>query len=101
MQHEVAIASVFDEDHSYDKFFYSGRFDFVEYEVHPDRSHIPVLAIELDGKEHKSDKVVQARDRKKEEICRSHGFQLIRVENSYARRYHHIKDIFVAYFEGK
>ena len=43
----------------------------------------------------------QARDRKKEAICREHGFELIRVENSYARRYHYIKDILIRYFGGR
>jgi hypothetical protein len=33
--------------------------------------------------------------------CARHGFQLIRVENSYARRYHFMKYILVAYFKGK
>lgn len=39
-----------------------------------------------------------ARDRKKEEICRAHDMELIRVENSYARRYQHIKRILETYF---
>ena len=101
VQHEVPIAAVFAEDAPKESLFYSGRFDFVVYEVQPDKSQIPVLAIELDGMEHVSDEAVRARDRKKEAICERHGFQLIRVENSYARRYHHIKEILVAYFEGK
>lgn len=59
---------------------------------------MPVLAIELDGKEHFEDEVVRARDREKEEICRDHHLQVIRVENSYARRYSHIKEILLNYF---
>lgn len=101
VQHEVAIASVFNEELPQERLFYSGRFDFVVYEVQPDKSQVPVLAIELDGKEHVTDEVVRARDRQKEAICNRHGFQLIRVENSYARRYHHIKDILVQYFESR
>ena len=101
VQHEVPIAAVFEEDTPKESLFYSGRFDFVVYEIQPDKSQIPVLAIELDGMEHVSDEAVRARDRKKEAICERHGFQLIRVENSYARRYHYIKEILVAYFEGK
>lgn len=98
VSHEVPIASVFSEESPRESLFYSGRFDFVVYEVQPDRSQIPVLAIELDGMEHVRDEVVRSRDRKKEEICARHGFQLIRVENSYARRYNHIKEILVEYF---
>lgn len=33
-------------------------------------------------------------------ICRAHGFELIRVENSYARRYNYIKNILVQYFKS-
>ncbi len=101
VKHEVPIAAVFDEDLPPERLFYTGRFDFVVYEVQPDKSQTPVLAIEVDGKEHVSDEVVMRRDRQKEAICQRHGFQLIRVENSYARRYHHIKEILVAYFEGR
>lgn len=101
VQHEVPIAAVFEEDMPTESLFYNGRFDFVVYEVEADKTQIPVLAIELDGKEHVSDETVRKRDRQKEAICERHGFQLIRVENSYARRYHHIKEILLAYFEER
>ncbi len=101
VEHEVPIAAVFSEDIPSESLFYNGRFDFVVYESQPDKTKIPVLAIELDGKEHVSDEVVKARDRKKEAICTRHGFQLIRVENSYARRYHYIKEILVEYFSAR
>jgi len=83
---------------TYNSLFYSGRFDFVVYERTYDKREIPILAIELDGKEHVENEVVQERDRKKSEICRQHGFELIRIENSYARRYNYIKDILIDYF---
>lgn len=67
------------------------------YEKNP-QSELPVLAIELDGKEHYQDEVVRQRDRQKDEICREHHLQIIRVENSYARRYNHIKEILMDYF---
>ncbi|MEY8339529.1 AAA domain-containing protein [Lachnospiraceae bacterium 62-35] len=94
---EVAISQVFQDNRNYSDLFYSGRFDFVVYEQHG-REEIPVLAIELDGKEHYEDEVVQMRDRKKEAICKAHQLQVIRVENSYARRYNHIKEILIDYF---
>jgi len=97
IQKEVAISQVFQENTSYNDLFYSGRFDFVVYEK-MGRQQIPVLAIELDGKEHYVDAVVQNRDRKKMQICAEHNLQLIRVENSYARRYNHIKEILMSYF---
>ena len=77
--------------------FYSGQFDFVVYE-RQEEQEIPVLAIELDGKEHFEDEIVKRRNEKKAEICRAHHLQLIRVENSYARRYNHIKRILIEYF---
>ena len=97
IQKEVAISQVFRDNISYSDLFYSGRFDFVVYEKQGKQS-IPILAIELDGKEHFSDEVVKNRDRKKNEICRAHNLQIIRVENSYARRYNHIKEILLDYF---
>ena len=95
---EVPVAQVFVENPSYADLFYTGRFDFVVYERGPARSELPVLAIELDGKEHYEDIVIKERDRKKAQICREHNFELIRVENTYARRYHYIKDILIRYF---
>ena len=101
VHHEVPIAHVFGENVAGEYLFYSGRFDFVVYEVTPDASEIPILAIELDGMEHRSEDAVAARDRQKNEICARHGLQLIRVENSYARRYHHIKGILEDFFSSR
>lgn len=94
---EVPISQVFQDNYSNSSLFYMGRFDFVVYEKNP-QSEIPVLAIELDGKEHYQDEVVKQRDRQKDEICQEHHLQIIRVENSYARRYNHIKEILMDYF---
>ncbi len=94
---EVAISHVFQGNESYNDLFYRGRFDFVVYERQGKRE-LPILAIELDGKEHLEDEAVRIRDRKKNEICREHDLQLIRVENSYARRYNHIKEILIRFF---
>lgn len=94
---EVGIAHVFQNNDSYNGLFYNGRFDFVVYE-RVGGMELPVLAIELDGKEHFDDMRVKERDRKKNEICKEHNLQLIRVENSYARRYNYIKDILINYF---
>lgn len=96
---EVSIAHVFRDNISCDDLFYSGRFDFVVYERVFSKREIPILAIELDGKEHIEDEAVRKRDKKKNEICKKHGFELIRIENSYARRYNYIKDILINYFE--
>ena len=95
---EVAISQVFKDNLNYSDLFYSGRFDFVVYE-YMDKQEIPMLAIELDGKEHFEDEVVKQRDKKKNEICKAHNLQIIRVENAYARRYNHIKNILIKYFE--
>lgn len=100
VQKEVAISQVFENNIGYNDLFYCGRFDFVVYE-RQGRQDIPVLAIELDGKEHFEDEVVKGRDKKKNEICRAHNLQIIRVENSYARRYNHIKEILMSYFSAK
>ena len=97
---EVAISQVFEDNISNYDLFYTGRFDFVIYEKRGNEE-LPVLAIELDGKEHCSEEVVRMRDKKKNEICKEHNLQLIRVENSYARRYNYIKDMLTSYFAKK
>ena len=97
VEKEVAVSQVFEDNLSCSDLFYTGRFDFVVYERNSQRKY-PVLVIELDGREHYGNEIVMARDRKKEEICRAHDMELIRVENSYARRYQHIKRILEAYF---
>ncbi|WP_318785262.1 AAA domain-containing protein [Methanimicrococcus hacksteinii] len=94
---EVSIAHVFNKGEIVNDLFFTGRFDFVIYEKRND-GEWPVFAIELDGKEHVENEIVQKRDRKKEKICKEHGFPLIRVENSYARRYNNIKDVLIDYF---
>ncbi len=94
---EVAISQVFRENITGDGLFYMGRFDFVVYE-RQGKEDIPVLCVELDGKEHFSSEAARERDRRKNEICRAHRLELVRVENSYARRYNHIKRILESYF---
>ncbi|MBE6994199.1 MAG: DUF2726 domain-containing protein [Ruminococcaceae bacterium] len=79
--------------------FYTGRFDFVVYENFGRGEQLPILAIELDGKEHYTEEAVRERDREKNAICEMHGFSLIRVDNTYARRYHYIKQILFDYFD--
>ena len=93
---EVPISQVFNNSVNLD-LFYTGRFDFVIYEK-VGSEELPILAIELDGKEHCNDEVVKQRDAKKDAICTEHNLQLIRVENSYARRYNYIKDMLLNYF---
>ena len=100
VQKEVSIAHVFQENNSYDDLFYTGRFDFVVYERGYHNQDMPILAIELDGREHYENDVVKLRDARKNAICREHGFELIRVENSYARRYNYIKNILIQYFQS-
>ena len=97
---EVPISQVFEDNPDNLDLFYTGRFDFVIYEKSGSKE-FPVLAIELDGKEHCSDEIVRNRDIKKNAICKRHNLQLIRVENSYARRYNYIKDMLISYFGVK
>ena len=96
---EVPISQIFLDNPSMDDYFYRGRFDFVVFQMR-NKQELPVLAIELDGKEHSEEEIVKRRDQKKETICREHGFELIRVDNTYARRYHYIKNILINYFRA-
>ncbi len=96
---EVPISQVFLNNISHEDYFYRGRFDFVVFRK-IQKQEIPILAIELDGKEHFDNEIVKHRDQIKQNICKEHNFQLIRVDNTYARRYHYIKDILIKYFKG-
>ena len=95
----MPVKQVFGENFSHEDFFYRGQFDFVVYQKNFAKQDIPILAIELDGKEHREDEIVMKRDQKKNQICREHHFELIRVDNSYARRYYHVKNILIDYFK--
>lgn len=75
--------------------FFAEFFDLVVFNKSDKK---PILAIELDGKEHFEDSVVKEREIKKQQLCEKYGFQLIRVDNSYARRYYYIKKILQEYF---
>lgn len=99
IQKEVPISHVFEKNEAYNDLFYTGRFDFVVYERRAEDLEFPVLAIELDGKEHVGDDAIRARDQKKNQICSQFQFELIRVDNSYARRYNYMKEILIDYFK--
>ncbi len=96
---EVPINHVFNDGNNYNDLFYTGRFDFVVYQKDFSNQEMPIFAIELDGKEHYSDEKVKDRDRRKNEICKKYGFDLIRIDNSYARRYNYMKEILIDYFK--
>ena len=87
---EVPISQVFDSSNNVNDLFYTGRFDYIVYERYG-KELLPVFAVELDGNEHTNDSKVIERDKKKQQICDCHKFQLIRVPNNYARRYNYAK----------
>lgn len=95
---EVQISHLFQNNISNSDFFYRGSFDFVIYQIGFRGKEIPVIAIELNGREHYEDEKVKRRDEEKKRICREQGFELIYVQNSYARRYNFIKQILADYF---
>lgn len=76
------------------------QFDFVVFEKQRD-GEIPVLAIELEGREQLEEELLRQRERQKQEISDVFDLQVIRVENSYARRYNHIKEILMNFFSRK
>ena len=78
---EVPISQVFNSSNQVNDLFYTGRFDYIVYE-RDGKEWLPVFAIELDGNEHTTDLRVIERDKKKQQICDEHNFQLIRVPNN-------------------
>ena len=99
VQREVAISQVLDGNRQECALFHTGQFDFVVYERQGAGKELPVLAIDLDGKEHLEDAEIRERERQKNQICRNYNFERIRVDNSYARRYNYMKEILIDYFK--
>ena len=95
---EVPISQLFNSSKQVNDLFYTGRFDYIVYE-RDGKEWLPIFAIELDGNEHTTDLRVIERDKKKQQICDEHNFQLIRVPNNYARRYNYAKEILSSFFE--
>lgn len=95
---QIPISQVFQQNTCGESIFFTGSFDFVLFEKEG-RSEVPILAIELDGEEHRTDENRMRCDKAKERICKNHEFTLVRIPNSYARRYNHIKEILVDYFK--
>lgn len=62
---EVPVFQVFQGTPSYTDLFYTSRFDCVVYERIAGKAELPVLSIELDGKEHLEGKAVQRQDAKR------------------------------------
>jgi len=92
---EVAVSQIFQNNSGYKDLFGNGRFDFVVYEREGRaKAERPILAMELGAKESRDSKAIE----EKERICRENGFELIRIENSYARRYEYTKRILERYF---
>ena len=96
---EVPISQVFNSSNQVNDLFYTGRFDYIVYE-REGKELLPIFAIELDGNEHTNYTKVIERDKKKQQICDEHNFQLIRVPNNYARRYNYAKEILSSFFEN-
>ncbi len=97
IQREVAVSDILPGQGP--ELFYADRFDFVVYEQQKEKE-IPVLAIELEGREHLEEEVRKRREEQKQELCRKFDLQVIQVENSYARRYNYIKEILMNFFRS-
>ncbi len=100
VKREVQTSHLFEKLPSDCDYFFKASIDFVIYKRGYRNKEFPVLAIELDGSEHHENPKVIARDEKKKQICRDHGFTLIHVDNTYARRYNFLKDILTEFFSS-
>lgn len=59
-----------------------------------------LVAFEIDGGEHVGNKKIAARDRQKEQICKSYGIKLIRIANSQVKDYESIVALFEMVIKG-
>lgn len=100
VKREVQTSHLFEKLPSDCSFFFRASIDFVIYKKGFRNKEFPILAIELDGPEHHDNPKVMERDEKKKQICKDHGFTLIHVDNTYARRYNFLKDILTEFFGG-
>lgn len=101
VRREVQLSHLFRKNPADCNFFYRGSLDFVIYKKGFRRQEDAVLALELDGPEHRADPKVIARDEKKKQICKNHGFDLIHVDNTYARRYCFVKEALGRFVRGR
>lgn len=101
VKEEVQISHIFKNNISSSDFFYRGSFDFVIYKIGYRGKEDPILAIELNGREHYENEKVKQRDDEKKRICKEQGFELVSVQNSYVRRYNYIKSILSSYIQDK
>jgi len=94
VEHKVRVASIlnrFTEPKLYD-YGLKAEFDLVIFSV-IGKEKFPVLAVEIDGEEHKNNIEVIKRDGLKEKICSDNGIKIIHIQNDYSRRYIFIKEI--------
>lgn len=101
VRREVQLSHLFRKNPADCDFFFRGSLDFVIYKKGFRGREDAVLALELDGPEHRADPKVIARDEKKKQICKNHGFDLIHVDNTYARRYCFVKEALGRFFRGR
>ena len=99
VEREVQLSHLFEKNPSDSDFFYKGSLDFVIYKKGFRNRKDAVLAIELDGPEHHNNPNIISRDEKKKQICKNHGFDLLHIDNTYARRYCFVKEILTEFLE--
>lgn len=99
VRREVDISEIFPGRPDSVSLFQSETLDFVVYEQQEQQQ--PVLAIELEGRERMQEELVQKVEKQKLELCKAFDMQMIRVENSYARRYNYIKEILTDFFSAR
>ena len=88
VKEKVKASSVIAKCKIEDKGYYlQSEFDFVIY----DEREMPVLIIELNGREHYTDQKVMIRDQKKRELV-ANNIKLITITNDFTRKYQFIKN---------
>ena len=54
---------------------------------------VPCIAVEVDGSEHYTDREVQLRDKKKQDLCQKKGLKLIHIPNTDVKNYEELRDL--------
>ncbi len=94
VKEKVLVRNIINHDDIKDRklvdYYFKAEFDFVIFYAD---NKAPHMAIELDGDEHYYDEDVQIRDGMKNRLCQKSGFKLLRIPNSYARRYQFVREL--------
>jgi len=99
MKEKVRISSILDDFTNPIKHDYGLKAEF-DLVIFNKINNLPILVVELNGREHQLNNKVIHRDKLKNEICKDNNINLIQIENDYSRRYYYIKNLLFEFLKS-